>query len=79
MVFGQNLKKPEFKKISDVVWEIPTSFKHGMRVPARIYASKKLIDEMDLMVYDQIANVATLPGIINHAFCMSDGHILLDI
>lgn len=68
-------KKPELKKISDVVWEIPTSFKKGMKVPARIYATKKLVDEMDLAVFDQISNVATLPGIINYAFCMPDGHI----
>ena len=67
-------KKPEFRKISDVIWEIPTSFKQGMRVPARIYATKKLLEEMDLHVYDQITNVATLPGIINHALCMPDGH-----
>jgi len=71
--FGE-FKKPEFKKISDVIWEIPTSFKNGMRVPARMYATKKLIDEMDLQVFDQITNVATLPGIINYAYCMPDGH-----
>lgn len=66
--------KPEFIKISDVVWDIPTSFKPGMRVPARIVATKKLIDAMDLQVYDQITNVATLPGIQKYAFCMPDGH-----
>ncbi len=68
-------KKPEFKKISDVIWEIPTSFKPGMRVPARVYASKKIVDQMDLHVYDQITNVANLPGIQKYAFCMPDGHI----
>lgn len=67
-------RKPEFQKVSDYVWDIPTSFKKGMRVPARIFASKKVLDTMDLMVYDQVTNVATLPGIINHAFCMPDGH-----
>jgi len=71
---NQVFKKPEFKKISDVVWEIPTSFKQGMRVPARIYATKNIVDQMDLMVYDQITNVATLPGIQKYAFCMPDGH-----
>ena len=74
MAFGQ-MKKPELKKISDVVWEIPTSFKKGMKVPARVYATKKIVDEMDLAVFDQTTNVATLPGIINYAFCMPDGHI----
>ncbi len=73
--WGKNLKKPEFTKISDVIWEIPTTFKKGMRVPARIYATKPILDQMDLMVFDQITNVATLPGIIKHALCMPDGHI----
>lgn len=74
MPFGGDFKKPEFKKISDYVWEIPTSFKNGMRVPARVYATKKLLDEMDLQVFDQVTNVATLPGIVRAALCMSDGH-----
>jgi tRNA-splicing ligase RtcB len=67
-------RKPEFIKISDVIWDLPRSFKHGMRVPARIVATRKLIDAMDLQVYDQISNVATLPGIQKFAFCMPDGH-----
>ena len=62
------------KKISENVWEIPESYKKGMRVPARIYASEKLLGKMDEGVFDQIAGVATLPGIIGHAFCMPDGH-----
>ncbi len=68
------VNKPDFKKVSDYVWEVPKSYKQGMNVPARIYASKKLLDGMDLQVYDQITNVATLPGIINRALCMPDGH-----
>ena len=70
-----NLKKPNFKKITDYVWEIDPSFKQGMNVPARVYATKKLLDSMDLTVFDQLTNVATLPGIIRHAYCMPDGHI----
>ena len=45
-----------------------------MRVPARIYATQKLLEEMDDGVIEQVTNVATLPGIINYAFCMPDGH-----
>ena len=56
------------------VWELPPSYKKGMKVPARIYASKKLLNEMDAGVYDQITNVATLPGIVKYAMCMPDGH-----
>jgi tRNA-splicing ligase RtcB len=60
------------RRISDVVWEIPTSYKDGMRVPARIYASESLLSELDETVYDQITNVATLPGVFKHALCMPE-------
>ena len=66
------LASPE--RISDTVWEVPIDSKKGMRVPARIYGSEKLIREMDEHVYDQITNVATLPGITQYALCMPDGH-----
>jgi tRNA-splicing ligase RtcB len=62
------------QRISDIVWELPVSYKEGMRVPARIYGTEKLIREMDDAVYDQVTNVATLPGITRYAFCMPDGH-----
>jgi RNA-splicing ligase RtcB len=59
MSFGElQFKKPEFAQISDVVWDISPGFKQGMRVPARIVATKKLIDAMDLQVYNQITNGA---------------------
>ena len=62
------------EQISDYLWEIPTSYKPGMRVPARIYATEQLIRDMDEAVADQISNVATLPGITQNALCMPDGH-----
>ncbi len=62
------------KKISHTIWEIPTTYKEGMRVPARVYATEKLLQEMDDGVFDQVTNVATLPGIIKYAYCMPDGH-----
>ena len=65
---------PVAERISDVVWEIPPSYKQGMSVPARIYATEKLLREMDEAVYDQVTNVATLPGITKYALCMPDGH-----
>lgn len=61
-------------KISDTIWEIPTSFKPGMRVPARLYATERLLDDMDEGVIDQVTNVATLPGVVKYAMCMPDGH-----
>lgn len=62
------------KRISDTIWEIPISYKQGMQVPARIYGTENIIQEMDEAVSDQVTNVATLPGLTKYAFCMPDGH-----
>jgi tRNA-splicing ligase RtcB len=62
------------RQVGEVVWEIDPSYKEGMRVPARIYATAALIREMDQQVIEQITNVATLPGLLRYAYCMPDGH-----
>lgn len=59
---------------SEGVWEIPLTYKAGMRVPARIFASRALLEKMDQGVFEQITNVACLPGIEGYACCMPDGH-----
>lgn len=65
--------KPVFRPISDYIWEAePVG---DMRVPARVFASKKL---WDLIQRDnslkQLCNVATLPGIVGYALAMPDIH-----
>ena len=60
--------------VGDCVWEIPPSEKPGMRVPARIYASEALLGQMDKGVFEQVTNVACLPGIVRASLCMPDGH-----
>jgi tRNA-splicing ligase RtcB len=62
------------KQVSDVAWEIPTSYKQGMNVPARVYATKKLLDNMDSGVIEQVTNVACLPGIVRYSYAMADAH-----
>ncbi len=64
----------EKKKIKNGVWEIPVEAKSGMRVPTRLYSSDRLIDGLDQGVFEQITNVASLPGIVGQALCMPDGH-----
>ena len=61
-------------EIAKNIREIPVGFKPGMRAPARIIASQKLWAGMDEGVINQITNVACLPGIVGHAWCMPDGH-----
>ena len=63
-----------FKQVSEVSWEIPTTYKQGMRVPARIYATRKLLEAMDNGVIEQVTNVACLPGIVRYAYAMADAH-----
>ncbi|MBI4637922.1 MAG: RtcB family protein, partial [Candidatus Rokubacteria bacterium] len=60
--------------VGDCIWEIPPSEKPGMLVPARIYASESLLQQMDRGVFEQVTNVACLPGIVRAALCMPDGH-----
>lgn len=57
---------------SEWEWQIPPFGK--MRVPGIIYASEALVREMDTKVYEQVANVATLPGIVKASYAMPDAH-----
>jgi tRNA-splicing ligase RtcB len=66
--------RSQLRKISDTLWEIPASAKEGMLVPARLYGTEKLMATMDEAVFEQVTNVATLPGILKYAYCMPDGH-----
>ena len=61
------------KKVTNYIWEIPKNSSQNMRVPARIFASKKLLKDLfkDKSA-DQLINVATLPGIQKYAIAMPD-------
>jgi tRNA-splicing ligase RtcB len=61
-----------FTRHDETRWEIAP---HGaMRVPAVIYATEELIRAMDDKVYEQVTNVATLPGIVQASYAMPDAH-----
>lgn len=69
------MEKSDLRKIKDWLWEIPRESKPGMRVPARIFATEKMIDEiLEDRSLDQLANVAALPGIAARAVAMPDIH-----
>lgn len=61
-----------FKQHTETRWEIAAQGQ--MRVPAVIYADEQLILDMDNKVYEQICNVASLPGIVKAAYAMPDAH-----
>src|SRR5215472_10664888 len=62
-------------QLDDTLWKIPTSTRADMRVPARVFADPQLLESIagDESL-DQLANVATLPGIVGAALAMPDIH-----
>jgi len=63
------------KKIDDYRWEIPTSYKAGMLVPGLIFASESMLTHiLEENAFQQVANVAFLPGIVGHSLAMPDIH-----
>ena len=60
------------KRNSEYEWGIAPFGK--MRVPAVVFASEALIRDMDLKVYEQVTNVAALPGIEKASYAMPDAH-----
>ena len=67
--------KPPINRISDLVWEIPTSADPNMRVPARIYADEQLFTAMrEDATLTQSINLTQLPGILKYGITLPDGH-----
>jgi tRNA-splicing ligase RtcB len=66
--------KEKLKQLSDVTWELPKGSVEGMRVPALVFLSKKMMDALEEGALTQIANVATLPGIYKHSIALPDMH-----
>jgi tRNA-splicing ligase RtcB len=69
------IPKHELHEISPVLWEIPKTYREDMRVPARVYASAGMLDQIlrDRSL-EQLVNVSTLPGIVSYALAMPDVH-----
>ncbi len=64
-----------FKKISDYLWEIPKSFRGDLRVPARVYATREMLEEASRdSSFDQLVNLATIPGVQKYSLAMPDVH-----
>jgi tRNA-splicing ligase RtcB len=69
------IKIDQINKIDDWEWEIPLTHRKDMLVPARIFASKEILESLlrDKSL-EQIVNVTTLPGIQGAALLMPDAH-----
>ncbi len=62
-------------KIDDYRWEIPRTYKPGMRVPGLVFSDEQMIRHIqDEQSLEQVANVAFLPGIVSRSLAMPDIH-----
>jgi len=69
------IKKKDFERISPYIWQLPAGYREDMRVPARLYADEELMEAtLADRSLEQLANTATLPGIVKYAMAMPDIH-----
>ena len=69
------MRKQDFTRVSEYVWEVPSDFRDDMNVPARLYASERLLEEaLRDKATEQLINTTTLPGLVKHALAMPDFH-----
>jgi tRNA-splicing ligase RtcB (3'-phosphate/5'-hydroxy nucleic acid ligase) len=62
-------------KIDDSRWEINVGYKEGMLVPGLIYTSEAMLGPIfEDKAFEQVINVAYLPGIVGHSLAMPDIH-----
>jgi tRNA-splicing ligase RtcB len=61
-------------RIGPFEWEVPVGFVPGMRVPGRFFLSDELSQTLERGAITQLANVATMPGIIRNSLAMPDIH-----
>jgi tRNA-splicing ligase RtcB len=62
-------------RINDYEWEIPKTLDPNMKVPVRIFATRRLIEAvLEDSSLQQAVNSATLPGLVGHVLVMPDMH-----
>ncbi len=64
----------KLRRIDGTKIEIPSDYKQGMRAKGIIYVDEVLEKELEIQAIDQVANVATLPGIVGPSMAMPDVH-----
>lgn len=65
----------EINKISEYEWVIPREYRQDMRVPVRLFATRRLLEAaLEDRSLEQAVNSATLPGLVGHVVVMPDMH-----
>lgn len=63
------------RRIDRIRLEIPKGYKTGMRTNGIIYIDNILEEKLETKSIEQVANVATLPGIVGSSLAMPDIHM----
>ena len=67
--------RPGIRQLDEYRFLLPSSFKQGMRIDGLIYADASLIRQIESdQTIEQVANVATLPGLVGQSLAMPDAH-----
>lgn len=64
----------KLKRIDDYRLEVPRDYKPGMRTNGIIFVDRLLEKGLEAHCIDQVANVASLPGIVGSSLAMPDVH-----
>ncbi len=64
----------KLRRLDETRLEVPVDYKKGMRVRGIIYVDSILEKELEPQAVEQVANVATLPGIVKCSTAMPDIH-----
>lgn len=69
------VERKDIKQVDKYLYEIPSSYRSDMRVPARIYADKELLEaSFRDRSMRQLVNTTTLPGVVRFTLAMPDIH-----
>lgn len=64
----------KLKRLDESRIEVPKDYKPGMRTKGIIFADSVLEEALETGSIEQVANVATLPGIVGASLAMPDIH-----
>ena len=77
---GGGPRLDQLERLDEHRWLIPSDYKPGMHVPGLIFSSEELLPNLVAdKALEQVANVACLPGIVQHSLAMPDIHLGLRI
>ncbi len=69
------ITRADFVQVEPYAYEVSPSFRHDMRVPARLYADEAILEAaFKDRSLEQLVNTATLPGVVRYTLAMPDIH-----